>query len=71
MRARRKLTKWFPAVVLALLPLMATALDYRSVAVSGAPMLAEPAAGLEEALAMPHEERVVEPETGALRRRPA
>ena len=43
MRARRKLTKWFPAVVLALLPLLATALDYRSVAVSGAPMLAEPA----------------------------
>ncbi len=43
MRARHKLTKWFPAVALALLPLMATALDYRSVAVSGAPMLAEPA----------------------------
>ena len=43
MRARRKLTKWFPAVALALLPLMATALAYRSVAVSGAPMLAEPA----------------------------
>ena len=42
MRARHKLTKWFPAVALALLPLMATALDYRSVAVSGAPMLAEP-----------------------------
>lgn len=43
MRARRKLTKCFPAVALALLPLMAAALDYRSVAVSGAPMLAEPA----------------------------
>lgn len=43
MRARHKLIKWFPAVVLSVLSCAAAALDYRSVAVSGAVMFAEPA----------------------------
>lgn len=42
MRARHKLIKLFPAVVLSVLSGTAAALDYRSVAVSGAVMFAEP-----------------------------